>query len=456
MKFCTCAIALFFLFAAQPLWAGEGQGAAESPFWRDTVFKADLYYFQRYRDRYDVAAERYGVNLDHSTAQISLDIESGWLNEVIGFDFGVFGAYDFRNQSASADHEMNFVPWKNPWQPDWARIENKDSASVYKALVKVRGGPFWARAGYFQPRGPGVLGVNWAFLPGAYQGAETGLNLGKWSLALAWANQYKAPWFTDTYHFQEADAEGDLREVGYLWSLGARYQATEKLSVEAAYGESKNYLWNAHVKLKYTQPLARGDQLSLTWQTYLMNDLGGNRDDNFSAPAHQHYLGATYQTGPWTVNAEASHTRAPNSEPGQAGYFAYRLTRPHGSSKGAYEPWWDLRSDWNHHDEKAVFLKVGRSLDDLGLTGLRAALSGAYGWDGQSSQARPGDEKFSEAALGLDLAYTFSGNFMEGSVLALHVTRYDNRTGLPNWALYHNAFQDEHDVKLSLVMPLSK
>lgn len=90
--------------------------------------------------------------------------------------------------------------------------------------------------------------MNWSFLPGTYQGAEIGLNLGKWSLAAAWANQYKAPWFSETYHFQQADVDGELREVGYLWSLGARYQANEKLSLETAYGESKEYLWNAHFK----------------------------------------------------------------------------------------------------------------------------------------------------------------------------------------------------------------
>lgn len=106
-----------------------------------------------------------------------------------------------------------------------------------------------------------------------------------------------------------------------------------------------------------------------------MNDLSGTLDDNFSALAQQHYLGAAYRRGPWLINAEASLTRAPNSEPGHAGYFAYRLTRPHGGSN---------------------------------------------------------DEKFSEAALGLDLAYTFSNGFLDASVLALHFTRYDNRTDLPD------------------------
>ncbi|UQZ89716.1 hypothetical protein C4J81_11070 [Deltaproteobacteria bacterium Smac51] len=457
-KMLSLMITALFVLSAWPLLADDEREVEPAeelhPFFRDMKFNANLYYFQRYRDRYDLESDRYGVNLDHATAQLSLDLQSGWLNDLIGFDFGIFGAYDFRNKSASADHEMNFVPWRDPWHAKWDRIKNKDAASVYKALVKVKSGPVWARAGYFQPQGPGVLGVNWSFLPGTYQGAEAGFDLGRWSLAAAWANQYKAPWYTTTYHFQQQDADGELHEVGHLWSLGARYQATDNLSLEVAYGESKNYLWNAHFKLKYNLPLNGGDSLYLTWQTYFMNDQSAALDDNFSAMAQHHYLGAVYSTGPWVINAEGTFTRAPNSEPGQAGYFAYRLTRPSGGSKGAYEPWWDLRSDWNHHNEKAMFLKVGRSLDDMGLTGVKAAVSGAYGWDGRSSQT---SQKFSEAALGLDLSYTFSGGgLMDGSVLALHFTYYDNLTNLPNWNPYHNAFQDEHDIKLSLVIPLTK
>lgn len=424
-----------------------------APFWRDAKFNATFYYFQRYRDRLNEQTGRYGVNLSHASAQLGLDFESGWLGDALGFDFGVFGAYDLYNRSASADHEMNFVFWRDPWHKDWANTDTKDAASIYKALVKLKAGPVWARAGYFQPSGPGVLGVNWSFLPGTYQGAEAGIEAGNLTLAGAWVNQYKAPWYTRTYKFKKADEDGRLHDVDHLWTLGARYQAAEGLSFEAAYGESQNYLWNAHFKARYKMRLAGGGGLYLTGQTYLMNDIDGTVDDNFSSTALQQYLAAVYDTGPWTFNTELTYTRVPHDHPGNVNYFAYRLVRPSGGAKGAYEPWWDLRSDWNHHGEKAVFLKAGRKLDDLGLDGFRAAVSGAYGWDGRTN-ASP--VKFSEAAVGLDLSYTVDQGPLKGAVFALHFTYYDNRTDLPSWNPFQNAFQDEHDVKFSLVIPLTK
>ena len=460
MRRITCLILAAWLAVAGTPALADDERAMEpkeemSPFFRDSKFNATLYYFQRYRDRYDVKDGDYGVNLNHASGQLSLDFESGWLGETIGFDFGIFGSYDFYNHG-SPDHEMNFFPWRDPWSANWNLKRTRDAASVYKALVKVKAGPVWARAGYFQPQGPGVLGVNWSFLPGTYQGAEVGADFGRLTVAAAWANQYKAPWFNEVYHFKNKnDQTGEVRDVDYLWSLGLRYNLAEGMSLEAAYGESQNYLWNAHLKAKYNLPVLGGDNLYLTWQLYLMNDLGGVRsvDDNFSGLASQQYLAAIYTTGPWTTNLEFTYSLAPDKDPGNVGYFAYRLVRPSGGAKGAYEPWWDLRSDWNHHEEKAVFLKIGRALDDLGLPGVRAAVSGAYGWGGKSSDT---ETRFSEAAYGLDLSYTVGGGFLEGAVLALHFTRYDNRTGLPSWAPFQNAFQDEHDVKFSLVIPLTK
>ena len=447
------------ILAAPAVWADDERPVEPekeySPFWRDSKFNATLYYFQRYRDRLNERTDHYGVNLSHASTQLSLDFESGWLGDVLGFDFGVFGAYDFYNDSAAADHEMNFVYWRDPWHKEWDSVKNKDAASIYKALVKLKAGPVWARAGYFQPTGPGVLGVNWSFLPGTYQGAEAGFDLGGLTVAGAWANQYKAPWYTSTYKFKKVDEDGRLHDVDYLWSLGARYQVIEGLSLEAAYGESKGYLWNAHFKAKYNLDLAGENKLYLTAQTYLMNDIGGAGaiDQNFSSTALHQYLAAIYDTGPWTLNAEFTYSRVPHDNPGNVNYFAYRLVRPSGGAKGAYEPWWDLRSDWDHDQEKAAFLKVGRALDDLGLTGFRAAVSGAYGWDGRA-QGCP--TKFSEAAFGLDLSYTVDQGPLEGAVFALHFTRYDNRTDLPSWDPFQNAFQDEHDVKFSLVIPLTK
>lgn len=458
---------ILILVLAATLWFPAGAALAgdersmepadeKSAFFRDANFNATLYYFQRYRDRYDVDKHRYFTNLSHAAGQLSLDFESVYINDFIGFDFGIFGSYDFynnggRDHRGAPDHEMGFFPWRDPWSADWNKPTAKDAASVYKALVKVKAGSAWARAGYFQPQGPGVLGVNWAFLPGTYQGAEMGADFGRLSLAAAWANQYKAPWYTKVYKFRKNDGE---TEVGYVWSLGARYEVIDGLTMELAYGESQNYLWNAHFKAKYNLTLGE-DKLYLTWQTYLMDDLtwDGPVNDNFSGMAIQQYLAAVYQTGPWTGNLEFTCSRAPNGNPGNVRYFAYRLISGYGGAKGAYEPWWDLRSDWDHHNEKAVFIKLGRDLSDLGLAGVRAAVSGACGWGGE---AYGYTEKFREAAFGFNLSYTFSQGWLEGAVAAMHFTRYDNKTDIGSWEFSGNAFQDERDIKFSLVIPLTK
>ena len=180
------------------------RGSERNPFWRDAVLSGAFYYFQRYRDRYDVSDEHYHVNLSHASPQAAAEFSSGYLGGFVGLDVGAFGVVDLYNHGAP-DHEMNFFPWRDPWHPDWSATDADNGASVYKANIKFKVGPAWARAGYFQPSGPGVLGVNWSFLPGTYQGAEMGADIGNLALAGAWANEYKAPWFKDTYRFRQND-----------------------------------------------------------------------------------------------------------------------------------------------------------------------------------------------------------------------------------------------------------
>ena len=134
------------------------------------------------------------------------------------------------------------------------------------------------------------------------------------------------------------------------------------------------------------------------------------------------------------------------------GYFAYRLTSRYGSSNGAYEPWWDNRSDWDHDNEKAVFVAVARDLSDIIAPGWDAGVSYALGWDGRAYGV---SGHLKEQAVGLDLGYTFQDGYMEGASVKLHYTWYDNMSGFNSWWPYQNAFQDEHDIKFSLVIPFS-
>ncbi len=410
-----------------------------------------VYYFQRDRRRQDLKSGEYKRNLDHSTVQANAEYASGFAGGVLGFDFGVFGSADTHNNGA-VDHEMNFVPWGDPWHPDWSETRTENGFSIYKANIKAKAGPAWGHAGYFQPSGPGVLGVNWSIMPGTYRGAETGVDLGNLSLAAAWADGYKAPWYREINEFRQTDGE---TPVHWLWSLGARYRFESGLTLEAAYGESQNYLKNAHFKSGYETPLGSG-RFSAGYHLYLMDDSDDDPhsvNNNFAGIASQHYLYARHSLDAWTFRLEGTYTRAPFDGPRQQENFAYRLTSPNGSSKGAYECWWDARSDWNAHNEKAVSGQIGRTLDDiLPVKGFSAAAGAAIGWEGQGYGV---SEHLKEWAFTFDLGYTHPDGPLKGAFVKLHYTEYVNGSSQPDWSPYHNAFQDEHDIKLFAGIPFS-
>ncbi|MDL2272596.1 OprD family porin [Desulfovibrio sp. OttesenSCG-928-I05] len=418
-------------------------------FFDDADLSGGVYFFRRYRPRYDTEQGRYGPNLNHASLQANLDFSSGFIGGHIGADFGIFGSHDPFNKAA-VDHEMGFVPWNDPWHPDWSKRSTDDGASIYKAALKAKAGPLWGRAGLLQPQGPGVLGVNWSFMPGTYRGINVGAEFGGLSLAAVWADAYKAPWFRELNDFRKNDDES---RSPWLWSAGLRYDTTNNFSVELAYGESKNHLRNGHLKTQYAMEAA-GGTLSFGYHLYAMNDSSdsGRANDNFDGIASQHFLFARLEKAPWTWRLEATYTRAPMSSPEHQGQFAYRLTDKNGSSKGAYDVWWDARSDWNADNEKAVFASVTRTLDDiLPLPGLYAGIGAAIGFDGRGYGIA---EHFKEWAFTADFGYVKPDGPFKGAFVKFHVTEYRNGTHKPSWT-YHNGFQSERDFKCMVGIPFS-
>jgi len=421
-------------------------------FFDHAALSGGLYYFQRDRRRYDPARGRHANNLNHATLQANADFASGFIGDIIGVDFAVFGSHDVKN-TGSVDHEMSFVPWNNPWHPNWSKRHTEDGLSIYKAHIKAKAGPFWGRAGYFQPSGPTTLGVNWSVMPGTYRGVNAGADFGGLSLALAWADAYKAPWFKDMNDFRKNDGE---TKVPWIWSSGLRYTFDSGLMLEGAYGESKQHLWNGQFKTAYafSPGYSDKDTLSIGYQLYLMGDLDHEKNspnENFAGIASHHYAFAHYETGPWLFKLEGTYTRAPFSNEHHVGYFAYRLTDRNGSSKGAYDVWWDARSDWNAHNEKAVFAGIQRSLDDvLPLPGFYLGAGAALGWDGKAYGV---SEHFKEWAFTVDLGYVKPDGPLKGAFVKLHFTEYRNGTDKPSWEPYKNAFQSEHDIKLFAGIP---
>jgi hypothetical protein len=353
-------------------------------FFDDATVTGSVYYFQRKRMRESLEDDRYHNNLDHATFGMGAEFSSGFIGDFIGVDVGAFSATDLWN-SGKAFHELSFFPARDPWHIDWNKTHPDNGVSLHKALVKFRHESFWAKAGYFQPTGPGTLGVNWSVYPGTYRGAEAGFSQGGFSMAAALADQYKAPWYRDTYYFRRDDSS----HVSYLWTFGARYTFDESTflsgtTVEAAYGESKNFLKNAHFKIKNERPLGEGT-FTAGYQLYVMNDATSHdENDNFADTAYQHFVFSRYELGPWTFRAEFTYTEAPQNNDNNKGYFAYLLISRYGGSQGALEPDWNTRSDWNHDREKAAFANVSRKFSFFGHEGFEAGVTYSHGWNGKA------------------------------------------------------------------------
>ncbi len=482
ISFLAVGAALFLLGVGLVL-AAEGTDGAEGipeepplpeepqevpiPQFGGNELKGNFFYFQRARDRYSVERGEFRTNLHHSTLQSNIEFSSGYLAKSVGLDVAVFGSTDLEN-SGGPDHEISFYPWRDPWSANWSQTDARSGVSLYRAHLKFKrefGQIFgqdsgqnsgrndaWAKIGYFQPSGPGVLGVNWSLMPGTYLGAEAGTNFGPLALAGAYVTKYKAPWYQHAYSFRQTDG---VTRVDYLWSLGARYEFVPGFSLEAAYGESQNYLQNAHMKMKYERKLSENEVLYLTYQLYAMGDSSDGTSVNnlFDGTAFQHYVAVSYRPAPWSLRAEALHTRAPTNRPENAGYFAYRLIGAYGGSNGAYEPWWDNRSDWNHNRESAVFLRVGRTLDDIvAMPGWSLGASAVRGWGGRVYGV---NQTLRETSYSFDVGYLVPSGPLKQTSINLHYTHYNNKTDLPSWTGFKNLFQDERDVKFFITVPWS-
>jgi len=422
--------------------------AYASQFWKESKNSAHFYLWSRKRDRLSDTnndglldnQDKFQANLQHTTVNTAFDFESGYAYDFVGFDLGLYLAADLQN-TAFYGHELAFFAGDGTlWGADFSQ-KDKSAISFYKAALKFKRQGGWGQLGYFQPSGPGILGVNWSLLPGSYRGAEMGFRQENLSMAASYVTQYKAPWFTKTYDFRRNDGE---TVINHVYSLGIKYDLNPSVSAELAYGQSSKHLNNSHIKIKYKR-----NQQYLSYQLYRVGDSddSGGINDNFNGTGLQHYIAAHWQLGGYRFRGEALLTKAPQTLGARhLGYFVYRPSSQFGGSNGAYEPWWNARSDWDHDEERAVFFSISRALFQSDDRELTAGLSYAYGWNGQSVHTQ---QELKEEAYNADVTYTT--RFKKSKIhINLHYTHYDNKTTLPSYSSggFANAFQDERDIKL--------
>lgn len=426
---------------------------AISPFFADSELDGAVGIWMRSRTRENVVDGVHTAkvpNLDHGSLNLSVNFKSGYYSNVIGFDANLYATFDMW-QNASPDHEMNFWGINNPydkeptspsgcsdtWEPDC----NQNGGQIQTASFKFKSGhKLNARLGLFQPSVPTAIAVNWSFSAGTYTGGELGGSFGDLALGIVVADEYRAPWFKDSYEFRTSNG----KDAGQIYSLGAKYNVSDTVLLDMAFaGMTNGERKNAHIKYKHKMK----NGWTLSPQLYIVDD-----DELYSSTLFQVALLSSKSAGAYSLRAEATYSAAERIDKDLVGNMSYRLTETYGGSNGAYDVWWNNRSDFNHDGEIAIFGSVARDMSDVGADGLSIDLSGAYGF-GAKSRLDGIDELVEYSASG-SLIYRIQKGTLKGADLSMHCTYYVNDSNAENWAVYTNAFQDETDLIVTLAIPI--
>ncbi|BBL88092.1 multidrug transporter [Vibrio rotiferianus] len=438
--------------AADPV--GPEYASAASAFFEESTVTGALNFWMRDRTRADVDSNGNQTskkpNLDHGSMYLSLGFSSGYISDTVGLDLNVYSTFDMWN-NASPDHEMNFWGVDNPYDMNptdssgcsgaWDSDCTDNGAAFQTAALKFKfGDSVTAKAGYFQPSVPTAMGVNWSFAAGTYTGGEIGANFDDLALGFVYAVEYRAPWFKKSYEFRD----GQNKDAGDAYSFGARYNLTPNSSLDIAYaGLTDGPRKNAHIKYKHTTE----NGWYLSPQVYIMDD-----EDQYDSTAFQAAFLSSKSVGAYSFRLEGTYTSADSTDTrGNVGNFAYRLTEKYGGSNGAYDIWWNNRSDFNHDGEIGFFGQMSRDFSDLGAPGFSAGINGVYAFGAEAE----GYDELIEYSGSVFANYAIQGGPLKGAHLGMYYTRYVNDSDAPNWTGYSNGFQDENDLKVTLVIPMS-
>ncbi|OUS23648.1 hypothetical protein A9Q99_26765 [Gammaproteobacteria bacterium 45_16_T64] len=416
-----------------------------------------VYFFQRNRDRKNAETGNYEQNLHHGTGLGAIDIHFYTPLEGLDVKAGLYGAYDFsiiEGDKVNQENEFSFAGER--WGDNYRQGDNnkpENGVSYSKLTLDYQLSEYVDLVfGFNQFRVAGLIGTNWSFLPGTSRGGGVTFENGRVVFNYVWIDRYKAPWFRDVQKFSTQNAWSDPfdseSQIDYLHGLSASTQFY-RLNMTLSFAESEGYMESAFFKVS-NDPEGSSD-IKLSYQYYASDTEGmwDDQDNGYMGVAWLQAVTVEISAGSYRVNVESTLVRAE----GLMGNYLPRLTRGYGNSQGALEIWWDLRSDWNHHNEKAVFLSVTRSIDDwIDRQGWSLRLAGAYGWGAEYSPADLKNGK--ESALGLDLIYKGDiGKYKDVTFQWHYVDFRNHQDDLGSWA-FPNMFTSERDVQIRVVFPV--
>ncbi|OCG10916.1 chitoporin [Gilliamella sp. wkB292] len=428
----------------------------ENNFVDDSSLTGNVFFWNRDRERKNIEEHKYEKNLRHSSFNTNLDFKSGYMADRFAIELGGYGAWEVSNGGNGHPNEIGFSGANTRWDEDWKK--DVSGLSFYKALVNFKlDDKFWLRAGYIQPSGQTLLAPHWSLLPGTYRGVEFGTSLdfddvGALSMSYMWTDKYKAPWYKRLYEFKQW---GKGKKIDYLHSAGLKYDFKNDLVLETAFGQAQNYMNQFFGKTSYKTDIFN-NPLTMSYQFYGAKDQSHKGKNVYDGLAWLQAATLGYQMGPVGLRLEGVVVKAK----GEQGFFLQRMTPDYASSNGRLDVWWNSRSDFNANGEKAIFTEVTYDLGDLShyLTGWKAGVSYAYGWDAKPSKDKQYNQKkrLIESAYNFDLGYTVQNGWIKDTSLQLHYTRYNNHTNIPSWGGgYGNIFQDEHDIKFIVTVPFT-
>lgn len=440
-----------FFYSINPVYA-----VYENNFVDDSSLTGNVFFWNRDRERKNIEEHKYEKNLRHSSFNTNLDFKSGYMADRVAIELGGYGAWEVSNGGNGHPNEIGFSGANTRWDEDWKK--DVSGLSFYKALVNFKlDDKFWLRAGYIQPSGQTLLAPHWSLLPGTYHGIELGStldfdNIGALSMSYMWADKYKAPWYKRLYEFRQW---GKGKKIDYLHSAGLKYDFKNDLVLETAFGQAQNYMNQFFGKASYKTDIFN-NPLTMSYQFYGAKDQSHKGKNVYDGLAWLQAATLGYQMGPVGLRLEGVVVKAK----GEQGYFLQRMTPDYASSNGRLDVWWNSRSDFNANGEKAIFTEVTYDLGDLSnyLTGWKAGMSYAYGWDAKPSTNKQFNQKkrLIESAYNFDLGYTVQNGWIKDTSLQLHYTKYNNHTNIPSWeGGYGNIFQDEHDIKFIVTVPFT-
>lgn len=396
--------------------------ASDTPdFLRDGSVILRSTWYSRHRSGYPTLDMQSPGDRDFNVLGLGLDISSGYLWGIVGFDLGLYG--NIKVGPTTGQSEILYY--------DYYTGQEKSELAIGRASLKFKFGDdangFKANVGY-TPINVGTIGTSSGLHSHAYRGFEAKYTFHDFEIGYGWADQFHNEWTTQfidlsTSPYQnQPPYENTGQRIDYIHSLGLRYVFGPKKEgfVDVGIGQGKGYRNNQQIAASYTFDL--DTERSLKFTGYYFQGQYNPELSGISDPTNEWHssVGATYKQGGWSLFAGYGKTHAPNS-----GELNFALTPFGNSDDRNFIQTTGQLDDYVWDGEQVVKVGVDYEVGRLiNLPGLVTGVSYNYGWNLKNYDAngkRNGRSKISE--IDAKLVYTVPKGKLKGLSAGVYVGR---------------------------------